>query len=497
MRFITIRIVLLMVIVGFFSTWVRPTILTSSFSYTTCSASNPCDVVHLTKEFGNAIYGGLGVMITGLTTSQTQVMSQRVAVILPYFSFFMLEEFTQEVATNAFIVYSTHYQGIITYLIAAPQCENFQFPYRWGDAAEMCFESAAAQFIISRSSSFSVIHGHGATSAMILNMVHQQAHPRPAMVYTVHDYAIEVLWQLDPNIVPSTMAMRATWKPHMLAMMLCDAITLPSTSILDDIITAGPTNPSRSYPPIFSSNVLWRLRDGGVFAVPNGLSTPNPFSGKTSYSGTKAWAGAELCRIAFFSRLQLYQPSLIFIGHGDVVKGVGVLNHMGHLCMELELTCIIITRSLYLQADTHTTGWLVASDPHIQALVRLHADLIFVPSLREMFGYVALEALLHGSWVITSGVGGLRDFLIPCCSEKYNSYFFDVFSHDTHPPMLRSLLIQARADVQRLKGSYDEYELALNRLVQTALTYRWGNGPVQGYAAVYAHAVQFKNNKCS
>ena len=53
-------------------------------------------------------------------------------------------------------------------------------------------------------------------------------------------------------------------------------------------------------------------------------------------------------------------------------------------------------------------------------------DIAFVPSFSEAFGLVAAEGLLFGMPVVSTGVGGLREFLHPMSvhSNIGNSYLF-------------------------------------------------------------------------
>lgn len=73
------------------------------------------------------------------------------------------------------------------------------------------------------------------------------------------------------------------------------------------------------------------------------------------------------------------------------------------------------------------------------AVLRMASDIAFVPSLSEAFGLVAAEALLFGMPVLSTGVGGLREFLTPINPAEReppidaarpgtgNSYLFDLF----------------------------------------------------------------------
>lgn len=51
-------------------------------------------------------------------------------------------------------------------------------------------------------------------------------------------------------------------------------------------------------------------------------------------------------------------------------------------------------------------------------LIRMAADFVFIPSWMESFGLVAVEALLFGSLPVSSGVGGLKEFLKPLKNGK-------------------------------------------------------------------------------
>lgn len=162
---------------------------------------------------------------------------------------------------------------------------------------------------------------------------------------------------------------------------------------------------------------------------------------------------------------------------------------------------------------------------HIQrewgAVLRMASDIAFVPSLSEAFGLVAAEALLFGMPVLSTGVGGLREFLdpIPDGSDDNdppsvprtgNSYLFDLFpdrntaatqgaeqdysqsAEDVRPS--EALLAPARAALRaqaeialrdwsrRQETAFaSEAEEFCRRLVSQALSLRWDRpgGPVE------------------
>lgn len=149
---------------------------------------------------------------------------------------------------------------------------------------------------------------------------------------------------------------------------------------------------------------------------------------------------------------------------------------------------------------------------------RAAADFLLVPSLTESFGLVAAEGLLFGSTVISSGVGGLTEFLVdrPNPNDKkqqleldeaaeeqrfipldqqvrvaprkdrFNSYLFDAFASDSHL-LLTAAITDAITEWKRLQRDPTSHELFLKRLVGSALSMGWdrAGGPVDQYRALY------------
>ncbi|KAF9909975.1 hypothetical protein EC991_007594 [Linnemannia zychae] len=153
---------------------------------------------------------------------------------------------------------------------------------------------------------------------------------------------------------------------------------------------------------------------------------------------------------------------------------------------------------------------------------RAAADFLFVPSLTESFGLVAAEGLLFGSTVISSGVGGLSEFLVdrPNAADKrqqmeqaeaererkfmpldqqvaevpreerFNSYLFDAFANDAHI-QLTTAINDAIAGWKQLQRRPEEHEQFLIRLVKSAKAMGWdrAGGPVDQYRALYEIAL--------
>ena len=185
--------------------------------------------------------------------------------------------------------------------------------------------------------------------------------------------------------------------------------------------------------------------------------------------------------------------------------------------------------SLVDRYPSHLTLIDDVSTPGLQAqlgsIIRMASDFGFVPSLSEAFGLVAAESLLFGSPVLSTGVGGLIEFLVPIDEDDMrkggNSYLFDLFpnrntadtqgaeedfsrsAQDVRPSderleparaALRSATRQALEDWSFLReGSAEDRESLVRRMVQDALRLGWNRsgGPVEEVSLCFTFLVSF------
>jgi len=127
---------------------------------------------------------------------------------------------------------------------------------------------------------------------------------------------------------------------------------------------------------------------------------------------------------------------------------------------------------------------------HFGPILRAAADVVFVPSRTEAFGLVAAEGLSYGSLVVTTGVGGLRDFLRDrrdtSAQGAHNAYFFT--------PTSRRELEDALGDALDYLASLStsQVEALVRQLIAQAHGLRWDrqDGPLDRYDIVYSTALQ-------
>jgi glycogen synthase len=209
------------------------------------------EVYHVTREFGPASMGGLGMVVTALAVAQQMAGLQTVNIVLPYYSFldntqgidieFHLtlsinvrneQDVQQSIRFNVYTFkYSETYdKGAVTpvtvWLIGPGDTHPFDLAFEVDDVRKIYFEpkvlsgewkdlffsKATAAFLhhqnTIRGAPHSghaatvpiVVHLHGATNALVIHYLQQSTKNRgpvvkqPALVYTLHDYLAELLY---------------------------------------------------------------------------------------------------------------------------------------------------------------------------------------------------------------------------------------------------------------------------------------------------------------
>ncbi|OZJ01804.1 hypothetical protein BZG36_05411, partial [Bifiguratus adelaidae] len=119
----------------------------------------------------------------------------------------------------------------------------------------------------------------------------------------------------------------------------------------------------------------------------------------------------------------LARPVVLFVGRFQYNKGLEFFKSTLETFREHDAKLVAIGQKnnypfewiQQLEREYSDHFKLVATQKEQQkwsVFYRAAADFTFVPSLTESFGLVAAEGLLFGAGVISSGVGGLREFLV-------------------------------------------------------------------------------------
>ena len=124
------------------------------------------------------------------------------------------------------------------------------------------------------------------------------------------------------------------------------------------------------------------------------------------------------------------RPLLLYIGRFQYQKGVGDLLNALPTLQALNVNVVLmgqphnvderlLTRATRQYPFLTILGSLSEQD-QFGIYIRAAADISLVPSWMESFGLVAAEALAFGSVIVTTGVGGLKEFLIDRASTTTN-----------------------------------------------------------------------------
>ncbi|GAA5863817.1 hypothetical protein JCM3774_001167 [Rhodotorula dairenensis] len=588
-------------------------------------------ILHVTKEFGPATMGGLGVMLTALATAQAQSPLLSVAVALPHYSY--LSDRLPASALEPFANLSA--ASIDVFLLGPSDAKPFSVAFRARDEGDiysaykplkqewkdLYFARAAAELVRSldpdspatrRSPAIDVVHLHGATNAMVGYFLRHDATPPTsqspvAIVYTLHDSLDEVEYSnLITNLRPFLRPSPATEfhagpdVPHSLQPYVYRSGTQLFTSALGIDVSDVTTFVSRSIAAdIVGRRFRFHLEDlvmpaiaakaarGDFIGVTNALDfsdpTKNPFqsdqllraglafseamvapsdvfviaedgpSPELPFTSTKRRARQFLVEALpeLFSPEDLHRPWFLFIGRYQYNKGCQFFETLldvlyssptsGRLVLLGarnnypfdELSRLATRYPNHVTLIDDRTPAVADIQREWGAVLRMASDIAFVPSLSEAFGLVAAEALLFGMPVLSTGVGGLREFLTPILDDGEspiaaaaglatgNSYLFDLFpgrdtaatqgaeldysqsAEDVRPsdallaPARAALRVQAETALRdwsrrQAVGNAGAAEEFCKRLIAQALSLRWdrAGGPVEEYMRVYDRALR-------
>jgi len=373
-----------------------------------------------------------------------------------------------------------------------------------------------------------VVHVHGATNALVLPLMRADARwaarrVPPAFVYTIHDYHDEVIYGINVDVMrrfvdfpfPSAADLYAVrWTDVILSaysVRFADVVTCVSRQLARDLVNDRLRDLDNQ--DIVLPVVQAKARQRRLVGVPNGvdLSAFNPFDNpllraehlefdsSASIAAKKAQAKLFLCRNGVIPRAACRRPLVLFIGRFEKAKGMWQCADVSEILDQEFVTFVMmgqpIEKTRPLTAIVQGNGGIILDDPELQrrygAIVRAAADIAFVPSIREGFGLVAAEGLSFGSIVVTSGTGGLRDFLVDRHAVEvpgdHNAYFFDV----DRPAKLAEAMAEALEFLRTLEAQPILYESYLRQLIDDAQTLGWNRrgGPVDLYVEAYTVAM--------
>jgi glycogen synthase len=227
---------------------------------------------------------------------------------------------------------------------------------------------------------------------------------------------------------------------------------------------------------------------------------------------SKQSAKSYLIREGLLNKEDLSRPLILYIGRLEYSKGVQFFHVIADLLIEMDAKFIIMGQKnnyplekLKRLSANAPNNIILIDDLEFQkdwsVLYRAASDILFMPSLTESFGLAAAESLLFGMPIVSTGVGGLKEFLVNKTKNDddnikidYNSYLFELvddliisLSFDN----VKLALSEAINDWKRMNTDIREKEIFLRKLIKDAFKLNWNRpeGPAEQYLKIYRMAM--------
>ncbi|ORY00343.1 UDP-Glycosyltransferase/glycogen phosphorylase [Basidiobolus meristosporus CBS 931.73] len=392
---------------------------------------------------------------------------------------------------------------------------------------------------------------HGATNAMVTKYLRQYKKEKlleesaAKVVYTLHDYGDEVQYSLllsnlrpflDNSMQTEATSLQPYWRqyrmfPSGMAINMADAVTFVSKTMARDIVEGRCIFPLKE---LVMDEILRKVRSNRFIGVTNGVdfSTINPFTDRKLLESHNAFPlqkalddipnnNAETLQChrvidckrkakeylrdrGLLPTKDFDRPIALFIGRFLEDKGCRSFPTAIDAFKANNVRFVIMgqpnqwpTSDILNLQKRNPDDVIVMHEPEPQekfgVFWRMAADFAYVPSRSESFGLVAAEGLLFGASVISTGVGGLQEFLVDRNDpeqRRHNAYLFDPFNRQSKE-FLRDAITDAAHELQTVSQNQDVYENFVWQLINDALNLGWdrAGGPLHQYYGVYQMAM--------
>ncbi|CAG8636824.1 23687_t:CDS:2 [Cetraspora pellucida] len=397
-----------------------------------------------------------------------------------------------------------------------------------------------------------VVHLHGATNAFVIDFLKelydedQYSKSSPPIVYTMHDYYEEQLYSTqlvnfkmfknlsdDINDIDGYLNYihGRRFYPSALAIDRAQIITFVSEAMAKEMVEGSLDFRAKE---LIMPSILHRASKGHWIGITNGVDFTqfNPFddmmlfetdshfpknimtfdyeqfieeqidaSSQELVIDAKFKAKSHLIKEGFLEVDDINRTIVLFIGRFQYNKGVEFFVPAIETLAALDAKLIVMgqqnnfpIKKLQKLQSKYPKNFNLIDDLEFQndwgVLYRAAADVQFVPSFTESFGLVAVEGLLFGATVVSTGVGGLKEFLvnksIDNITDRYNSYLFELvdqkYSVNSAEGLKRALTAVIN-DYNRLNDNLHEKEIFIRDLIKDALKLSWNRpqGPLEQY----------------
>ncbi|KAI9283150.1 hypothetical protein BY458DRAFT_495579 [Sporodiniella umbellata] len=424
-------------------------------------------------------------------------------------------------------------------------------PHEWQD---QYFNKAVAVFLISRATAkheqslfaplyvapprVDIIHLHGATNAYVAKYMQEFANEKftitpPAIIYTMHDYLDELQYtnrldSFDRFWTNSQRNMKEALSPYTfnsqrafvspLAIDAADIVTFVSKRMSKKMVEGDMDFYLKE---VVMNPLLRKAEQGQFYGISHGVAldkNTDPFTetklvehglnfSTVMKSETKRLAKEFLIAHEQLLPEDIEKPLVLYVGRFQYNKGLETFVEAVELFKKYGIKMAILG-----QPNNYPLEWveeLARSNPDDVVLMttvrqqeqwlsyfRAAADFVYVPSVTESFGLVAAEGLAFGSGVISTGAGGLSEFLVDRTEgTEFNAYLFNAQQHGSLAQAIKTVA----EDYQKMINSPADHESFVVRMMANAQALGWDRGdekgPVNDYLRLYEKAMNEKRMK--
>ncbi|RIB05637.1 Glycosyltransferase Family 5 protein [Gigaspora rosea] len=405
-----------------------------------------------------------------------------------------------------------------------------------------------------------VVHLHGATNAFVVDFLKelyiedQYSKPPPPIIYTLHDYLEEQLYSTllvnykmfknntnDDDYLKYIHGRR--FYPSALAIDNSQIITFVSETMAKEMVEGSLNFRAKE---LIIPSILNRASQGLWVGISNGVDFThfNPFddmllletdshfpknietfdyerfieeqidtSTQDLVIDAKFRAKYHLIKEGLLDVNDLNRIIVLYIGRFQYNKGAEFFIPAAETLAALDAKFIVMGQQNNFPIEKlkklqlkYPKNFELIDDLEFQnnwgILYRAAADIQFVPSLTESFGLIAVEGLLFGATVVSTGVGGLKEFLVNKSESniRHNSYLFELVNGHYNDPSVEGMkraLTAVINDYKQLNNSLHEKEIIIRDLIKDALKLNWNRpeGPLDQYFNVYNLVVRSRRKK--
>lgn len=503
-------------------------------------------VLHVALEYKICSVGGLGTVTTELVSHQNRFRigtKFNSSIITPYYTIFNQNKgFNKNTQLITTVAHTYNHQEVHSEIHLNVFSHNKHFAIKPNPNYEYLFDisniykiysadnnftdrikyfnSAVAAFIANNKYFFDIIQLHEWPTALIsLLMKNKYSTNKTPLVYTIHTDDLDTARYSYRKLLGIGVELyRKRYNLKTIGIEYSDYIVTVSNAILEENATM---NTKTTTIDGLQKNVRTFLKakyNHTAIAILNGINYSQSchikkitynLSDRSNILAIKNLAKQQLaCNLNSDYSVWKINPALpliLYVGRFSKEKGIDYFKNLINILsgramffaigrgMNKDILEVILNYSK--KQDNIFITFSSIEQQKYGDLMRTAADFIFVPSHKEACGLVALEGLANGSVCITSGAGGLKEFIKPLYyTHRYwygNGFIYEDYNLESFNNTINRAINTWELITDRHKNTI------YNQITEEARQFDWEapNGALTKYYDAYKNILAFKEAK--